>query len=273
MEGNLHNYSLAIVGLLDPNPGQTPEYDKGHIDIEALRHERDGFLRVLRELPLQVVELSTKGNLRDKLLMEELAIICRGIALLPRQSGSASVYNKNLLQKFLKECGLAVTVQDPHDNTAKIHCPDVLFTGREFFVGISPNTNEAGASYIAETFPEFPCTPIKMPKDAMPLKRYITVAGNDVLSVCDSPEGIGIRKKIEREANYNYQTLTVPTLDGANCVFVNGTLFHKGIEDIGNECFKVFCDRIDFPRRSLKFTELMKLDLELSSCVLFLNPH
>lgn len=34
--------------------------------------------------------------------------------------------------------------------------------GREFFVGICETSNEAGASVLAETFPEFPCTPIKV---------------------------------------------------------------------------------------------------------------
>lgn len=36
-------------------------------------------------------------------------------------------------------------------------------SGREFFVGISETSNEAGASAVAEAFPEFPCTPIKVP--------------------------------------------------------------------------------------------------------------
>lgn len=37
-----------------------------------------------------------------------------------------------------------------------------LFTGREFFVGISEWTNEAGARAVAAAFPEYPCTPIKV---------------------------------------------------------------------------------------------------------------
>lgn len=34
--------------------------------------------------------------------------------------------------------------------------------GREFFVGISEFTNEAGARAVAAAFPEFPCTPVKV---------------------------------------------------------------------------------------------------------------
>jgi hypothetical protein len=34
--------------------------------------------------------------------------------------------------------------------------------GREFFVGISKWTNEAGAKAVASAFPEYPCVPIKV---------------------------------------------------------------------------------------------------------------
>jgi dimethylargininase len=42
---------------------------------------------------------------------------------------------------------------------------DVLFTGKEFFVGISEFTNEAGARAVAAAFPEFPVCPIKVCKN------------------------------------------------------------------------------------------------------------
>jgi hypothetical protein len=34
--------------------------------------------------------------------------------------------------------------------------------GREFFVGLSEWTNEAGARAVAAAFPDFPCTPVKV---------------------------------------------------------------------------------------------------------------
>lgn len=46
-----------------------------------------------------------------------------------------------------------------------------LFTGQEFFVGISEWTNEAGARAVAAAFPEYPCTPIKV-------KPHTLITGN-----------------------------------------------------------------------------------------------
>lgn len=39
-----------------------------------------------------------------------------------------------------------------------------MFIGREFFVGLSHYTNEAGARAVAAAFPEYPCVPIKVGK-------------------------------------------------------------------------------------------------------------
>ena len=38
---------------------------------------------------------------------------------------------------------------------------DVLFTGREFFVGISSRTNKEGVEFLAKTFPQYQVTPVE----------------------------------------------------------------------------------------------------------------
>ena len=40
----------------------------------------------------------------------------------------------------------------------------VYVAGREFFVGLSQYTNEAGAKAVAAAFPEFPCTIVMVKK-------------------------------------------------------------------------------------------------------------
>lgn len=71
------------------------------------------------------------------------------------------------------------------DETARLDGGDVLFTGREFFVGLSAKTNEAGARAVAAAFPEFPTTPVPVP-GAVHLKNLVTVAGPDVLCVAST---------------------------------------------------------------------------------------
>ncbi|XP_026736725.1 N(G),N(G)-dimethylarginine dimethylaminohydrolase 1 [Trichoplusia ni] len=264
MDFKMHEYSHALVGKVT----QGSHHGDG-IDFDDVRRQHDCYLRLLRELNVEVVEVDLQGTLHEKVLVEDLAIICHGIALLPKSSSTIEAHNTKVLKEILTK-DLGQTVIDSIDPEASISCSDVLFTGREFFVGISNNTNEAGASAVAEAFPEFPCTPIKISKGAKELKKYITVAGPDILCVSASKEAKELLKRIEREANYPYQTLTVPEDEAANCLYVNGTLIHRAIEEIP-EAFKVFCEKIDFARRSICFSELAKLPAGLSSCSLLVR--
>lgn len=52
-----------------------------------------------------------------------------------------------------------VEIKDP---VAIIDASDVIFTGREFFVGISKRTNIVGAKAVAAAFPEYPVSLIKV---------------------------------------------------------------------------------------------------------------
>lgn len=47
-------------------------------------------------------------------------------------------------------------------------------------------------------------------------------------------------QRIEREATFSYQTLTVPEDIAANVLYVNGTLIHRSVDEIPESC-KVRC--------------------------------
>lgn len=47
-------------------------------------------------------------------------------------------------------------------------------------------------------------------------------------------------QRIEREATFSYQTLTVPEDIAANVLYVNGTLIHRSVDEIPESC-KVSC--------------------------------
>ncbi|XP_021199837.3 N(G),N(G)-dimethylarginine dimethylaminohydrolase 1 [Helicoverpa armigera] len=264
MDFKMHEYTHALVGKASPGSvlGDGVMFDE-------IRRQHECYTRLLRELNVEVIEVTLQGSLPEKLLLEKMAIICHGIALLPRSNSTDEINNAKILKEILQN-DLCQTVIDQIDPEANISCSDVLFTGREFFVGISERTNEAGASAVAEAFPEFPCTPIKISKGTQELKKYITVAGSDILCVSASKEAKELLKRIEREATFTYQTLTVPEDEAANCLYVNGTLIHRAIEEIP-QAFKVFCEKIDFARRSICLSELAKMPAGLSSCCLLVR--
>lgn len=77
-------------------------------------------------------------------------------------------------------------------------------------------------------------------------------------------------QRIEREATYSYQTLTVPEDAAANVLYVNGTLIHRSEDEIPQSS-KVFAEKIEFPTRSLRMSELAKVSSGLTSCCLLVR--
>lgn len=58
------------------------------------------------------------------------------------------------------------------------------------------------------------------------------MAGPDLICVSTSKESQEILKRIEREATYNYQTLTLSEEKASNVLYINGTLIHRHVEEI-----------------------------------------
>lgn len=60
----------------------------------------------------------------------------------------------------------------------------------------------------------------------------MSLAGPDLLCVSNSKESQEILKRIQREATYTYQTITVSEEFAANVLYINGTLIHRTIQEI-----------------------------------------
>jgi dimethylargininase len=89
------------------------------------------------------------------------------------------------------------------------------------------------------------------------LKYFVTMAGPDLLCVSNTTHSREILKRIEREATFTYQTLTLSEENAANVLHINGCLVHRSIDEIPVS-FKVMSEKIDMPRKVLNFSELGK---------------
>lgn len=96
------------------------------------------------------------------------------------------------------------------------------------------------------------------------------MAGPDLLCVCNSKESQEILKRIEREATFSYQTLTLSEEESANVLYINGTLIHRTIQE-APVSGQILAEKIDSPRQMVNFSELGRLGTGLSSCCLLLR--
>lgn len=91
------------------------------------------------------------------------------------------------------------------------------------------------------------------------------MAGPDLLCVSSSPHSQEILKRIEREATFSYQTLTLSEENAANVLYINGFLVHRHIDEIPVS-HQVINEKIDIPRKILNFNELGKYSSGPTSC-------
>lgn len=242
---------------------------KSKINIEEARKQHEAFVKLLRELYLDVIELPADESLPECGFVEDTAIVCNGIALMTKPDSAVRQKEVEIIKHVLKK-EIGLTVMDIDVPNAKLHGGDVLFTGREFFIGLSTSTNEAGAMAVAEAFPEFPCTIVKVP-DGTRLKHHITLAGPDLLSVGSGDAAREVLHRVQREASFQeYMKITVPEDCAANVLYINGTIVHRS-ETEAPHSYQLFCDKIDYHRRSLSVSELSAASCGLTSCCLLVR--
>ncbi|KAK4309802.1 hypothetical protein Pmani_018563 [Petrolisthes manimaculis] len=211
------------------------------VDLAMARKQHETYVATLREIGLDVIELPADENHPDCVFVEDVAVVCNGSALLTRPGHHSRKKEVEYMRSILQN-ELELPLIEISDERATLDGGDVLFTGKEFFVGLSGRTNQAGACALASAFPEFPCTPIKI-ENSLHLKSLLTMAGPDVICVGSSSEAKDILKRIEREATFRYQTLTVPDNIAANVVFANGYLLHRSADEYPDSA-KVFEEKL-----------------------------
>ena len=89
-----------------------------------------------------------------------------------------------------------------------------------------------------------------------------SVAGIDLIAISDSEAGRRAWREIETKAHYKYKKLVFPDNNGANCLFINGTVLHPPKEEYP-ESFKVW-ETLDCPKVPLPNSEMAKADGSLT---------
>lgn len=96
------------------------------------------------------------------------------------------------------------------------------------------------------------------------------MAGPDLLCVSNSTHSKEILKRIEREATFSYQTLTLSEENAANVLYINGYLVHRSIDEIPVS-HQILSEKVDMPRKVLNICELGKYSSGLTSCCILVR--
>ncbi|CAG7719242.1 unnamed protein product, partial [Allacma fusca] len=182
----IFRYTEAIVSRIPEtlSVGRDTQGKENHelkIDLHKCREEFEVLVTVLREIGLDVVELPPDESCPNSPFVGDVAFVINGMGVVTKPKSKERQAEVNTIRTVLKK-ELDIPVVEVTDEEAYVEGSDILFTGRELFVGISNYTNLAGARFVAGTFPEYPCSPIKVPGN-FHLTHYVNMASPDLICV------------------------------------------------------------------------------------------
>ncbi|XP_038601498.1 N(G),N(G)-dimethylarginine dimethylaminohydrolase 1 [Tachyglossus aculeatus] len=231
------------------------------------------YVSVLRDkLGLHVLELPADHSLPDCVFVEDVAVVCQDTALLTRPGAPSRRKEVEAMKTALEN--LQLNVVQMTDENATLDGGDVLFTGREFFVGLSERTNQRGAEILADTFKDYAVSTVPV-VDSLHLKSFCSMAGPNLIAIGSSESAQRALKIMQQMSDHRYDKLTIPDDVAANCLYLNipskgHVLLHRAPEEYP-ESAKVFEKLKDHMLIPVSNTELEKVDGLLTCSSILIN--
>nr|XP_014342648.1 PREDICTED: N(G),N(G)-dimethylarginine dimethylaminohydrolase 1 isoform X2 [Latimeria chalumnae] len=173
------------------------------VDLARAQREKELYVGVLKhKLGLQVIELPADESLPDCVFVEDVAVVCRETALITRPGAASRRKEVDAMRKALKN--LDLNIVEMTDENATLDGGDVLFTGREFFVGLSSRTNQRGAEILADTFKDYAVSKVPVSGN-LHLKSFCSMAGPDLIAIGSSENA---QKALKWDQDFCYATDT-----------------------------------------------------------------
>ena len=123
--------------------------------------------------------------------------------------------------------------------------------------------SQAGVKQVQRAFPEWPVTGIRVSHPVLHLISMSSMCGVDTIAISDSEAGKNAWKQIETQSHFKkYKRLVFPDNNGANCLFISGTILHPPEVEYP-ESYKVW-QTVDLPKVELPNSELSKADGSLT---------
>ena len=140
-------YTRVVFGSLSPSfVTQSLRHEEPSQPIDPERAVRDhgNYMAQVKKLVPHAVQIRADDSFPDLVFVEDPAVVLGGKALITKMGQPTRAGEVALIRPVLAEMGLEVFEVD--DPAAIIDGGDVMFTGREFLVGLSKRTNKASAN-------------------------------------------------------------------------------------------------------------------------------
>uniref|UniRef100_A0A8C6V6R8 Dimethylarginine dimethylaminohydrolase 2 n=1 Tax=Neogobius melanostomus TaxID=47308 RepID=A0A8C6V6R8_9GOBI len=256
------------------------EKTNGEVTVDLAKAQRQfgcltGALR--QKAGLQLIEIPPDPDLPESWRVEDVVVIQGDTALITRPYKQQRRSEAEAVRRVLSELNLTVVEMGEEEGGsggATLEGSDVLFTGREFFVGVSSHTNRRGAEVLADTFRDFAVSTVPVCGGAR-LKHICSMGGPDTIVFSNTDGAKKTLRMMEQLTDHHYEILTVPEETAANCIYIKGAsnrdfLLHRPTEE-APESAVAFQKLQDYTLLPTACSEASKLGASLSSLCLLIN--
>lgn len=267
-------YTHAVVrGIPASLATEALRSSQSEVDLAKTLREYEEYVEVLRtRLGLEVIELPADEKLPDCVFVEDAAVVCGDTALVTRPGAECRRGEAEAMKEALKMLNLNIV--EMTDENATLDGGDVLFTGREFFVGLSKRTNQRGAEILADAFKDYAVSTVPV-QEGLHLKSFCSMAGPGLIVIGSSENAQKALKIMQQMSDHRYDKLTVPDDAAANCVYMNlpnkGHVLIHCTADEFPESVKVFDKLKDYMLIPVPNVEKTKVDGALTCCSVLIN--
>ncbi|XP_013080460.2 N(G),N(G)-dimethylarginine dimethylaminohydrolase 1-like isoform X1 [Biomphalaria glabrata] len=268
------HYNFAIIcrvpnSLKNRSVG-SDNYQEG-LDLEKTRQEYETIREVLKNCDINIIELVEDENYPDCCFVDDTAVVIGNTALIARPGHSSRQGEVGEIRKVLKG-DLKMNVVEIQNPKATLDGGDVLFTGKEIFVGVGKRTNDFGAQAVAEAFPEYAVSKVNFANcQALHLKDVFNMAGRNVMAVAPGPDVQLVLRQMQDVADYPYNVMQMDTTLATDMLFVNGHLIHHVRNEMGDKSYGALDEKILWPRHHVQFSELSKVGGTIGSLALLIT--
>ena len=139
-------YTRAVFGTLSPSfvtNSLRHEEPQEPIDLQKAMRDHAVYVSEVKKLVQNTVQIPANDVYPDLVFVEDPAVVLDGKALITKMWPPSRANEVHVMRPVMEEMGLDVLeVGDPE---AVIDGGDVMFTGREFLVGLSGRTNKVSS--------------------------------------------------------------------------------------------------------------------------------
>ena len=250
--------SIVDFGLRKKQPLNPFNYD-----LAVKQHEK--YIGALHHAGIKdITLLETDESLPDCVFVEDTAIVIGRTALITNPGAVSRKLETNAVLKHFQSDDSIETIKIM-SGSACCDGGDVLFTGKEIFVGISSRTNLEGTETIKKIFTNFPVHALNIGEENLHLKSFSSMIGENTIAFGKSRASQLVKQQLLSKAYEKYEILDIPESYAANAIYANGVLIHFSADEFP-ESVKLF-NRLRVKNLiSLNCSEIMKVDGALTCC-------